>query len=460
MSRSMLKDRQFLKTLVTLMLPMVAQNLITLAAQMMDSLMLGRLGQIELSASSLANQPFFIFNLLIFGMASGSSVLNAQFWGKGDVRSIKIVISICLKVALTVSILLGAAVIIFPETVMRIYTDDPEIIAAGAEYLKIVGFCYFFFGLSNTLLTTIRSVGIVRIAVIDSIFSLVCNSGLNYLLIFGSFGFPKLGIRGAAIATVIARMGEAVIVLVYILVIDRKLRFKIRDFWEFDVGLLKNYLKNGLPVAFNEVLWSVGISIQSMVMGRLGASVVSASQIASIVQQFSSVLIFGVANAAAIIIGNDIGAGKMERARERVTWFRIIGVILGIFASCLILGLSGPVVSFYNVPEETKQLAIEMLRVLAVIVLFVAQTGIGVVGLLRGGGDPRFALFVDLAGLWLVATPAALLSAFVFGAPVLVVYACTKLDEPVKLLMLAWRMRNHHWMRDVTGEGAPQQLDN
>ena len=460
MSRSMLKDRQFLKMLVTLMLPMVAQNLITLAAQMMDSLMLGRLGQIELSASSLANQPFFIFNLLIFGMASGSSVLNAQFWGKGDVRSIKIVISICLKVALTVSILLGAAVIIFPETVMRIYTDDPEIIAAGAEYLKIVGFCYFFFGLSNTLLTTIRSVGIVRIAVIDSIFSLVCNSGLNYLLIFGSFGFPKLGIRGAAIGTVIARMGEAVIVLVYILVIDRKLRFKIRDFWEFDVGLLKNYLKNGLPVAFNEVLWSVGISIQSMVMGRLGASVVSASQIASIVQQFSSVLIFGVANAAAIIIGNDIGAGKMERARERVTWFRIIGVILGIFASCLILGLSGPVVSFYNVPEETKQLATEMLRVLAVIVLFVAQTGIGVVGLLRGGGDPRFALFVDLAGLWLVATPAALLSAFVFGAPVLVVYACTKLDEPVKLLMLAWRMRNHHWMRDVTGEGAPQQLDN
>ena len=460
MSRSMLKDRQFLKTLVTLMLPMVAQNLITLAAQMMDSLMLGRLGQIELSASSLANQPFFIFNLLIFGMASGSSVLNAQFWGKRDIRSIKIVISICLKVALTVSILLGAAVMFFPETVMRIYTDDPQIIAAGSEYLRIIGWCYFFFGLSNTLLTTIRSVGIVRIAVIDSVFSLVCNSGLNYLLIFGNFGFPKLGIQGAAIATVIARMGEAVIVLVYILVIDRKLQFKLRDFWEFDVGLLKNYLKNGLPVAFNEVFWSVGVSIQSMIMGRLGASVVSASQIASIVQQFSSVLIFGVANAAAIIIGNDIGAGKMERARERVTWFRIIGVLLGILASGIILGLSGPVVSFYNVPDETKQLAIEMLRVLAVIVLFVAQTGIGVVGLLRGGGDPRFALFVDLAGLWLVATPAGLLSAFVFKAPVLVVYACTKLDEPVKLLMLAWRMRNHRWMRDVTGEGAPQQLDN
>ena len=434
------------------MLPMVAQNLITLAAQMMDSLMLGKIGQTELSASSLANQPFFIFNLLIFGMASGSSVLNAQFWGKRDIRSIKIVISICLKVALTVSILLGAAVMIFPETVMRIYTNDPEIIAAGIEYLRIIGWCYIFFGLSNTLLTTIRSVGIVRIAVIDSIFSLVCNISLNYILIFGHLGFPAMGIRGAALATVITRIGDAAIVLFYVLVLDKKLCFRPRDFLDFDMGLLKNYLKNGLPVAFNEVFWSVGVSIQSMVLGRLGSSVVSASQIASIVQQFSTVLIFGVANAAAIIIGNDIGAGLMDRAKDRVFKFRIIAIFLGLFAAGLILLLSGPVVSFYNVPDETKTLAIEMLRILSVIVIFIAQTGIGVVGLLRGGGDPRFALFVDLFGLWVIATPAALLSAFVFKAPVLIVYACTRLDEPVKLLMILWRMRNSHWMKDVTGE--------
>ncbi|MCI6022915.1 MAG: MATE family efflux transporter [Oscillospiraceae bacterium] len=452
MKRSLFKDRDFYKTLVTLMLPMVAQNLITLAAQMMDSLMLGKIGQTELSASSLANQPFFIFNLLIFGMASGSSVLNAQFWGKRDTRSIKIVISICLKVALTVSILLGAAVMIFPETVMRIYTNDPEIIAAGIEYLRIIGWCYIFFGLSNTLLTTIRSVGIVRIAVIDSIFSLVCNISLNYIPIFGHLGFPAMGIRGAALATVITRIGDAAIVLFYVLVLDKKLRFRPRDFLDFDMRLLKNYLKNGLPVAFNEVFWSVGVSIQSMVLGRLGSSVVSASQIASIVQQFSTVLIFGVANAAAIIIGNDIGAGQMDRAKDRVFKFRIIAIFLGLFAAGLILLLSGPVVSFYNVPDETKTLAIEMLRILSVIVIFIAQTGIGVVGLLRGGGDPRFALFVDLFGLWVIATPAALLSAFVFKAPVLVVYACTRLDEPVKLLMILWRMRNSHWMKDVTGE--------
>lgn len=457
MKQSMFKDRAFLRTLATLMIPMVAQNLISLAAQMMDSLMLGKLGQIELSASSLANQPFFIFNLLIFGMASGSSVLNAQFWGKGDVRSVKIVISICLKVALTVSILLSAAVMVFPETVMRIYTNDPEIIKAGVSYLRIIGWCYIFYGLSGTLLTTVRSVGIVRIAVVDSVFSLVCNITLNYILIFGHLGFPAMGIRGAAIATVITRMGDAVLVLSYILFIDKKLRFKVRDILDFDSALLKNYLKNGLPVAFNEVFWSVGVSIQSMVLGRLGADVVSASQIASIVQQFSTVLIFGVANAAAIIIGNDIGAGKMEQAQLRVKWFRIMAVVLGIFAAGLVLLIARPVVSFYNIPEETKELAIQMMRILALMVFFISQTGIGVVGLLRGGGDPRFALFVDLAGLWLFATPAAILSAFVFHAPVLVVYLCTRMDEPIKMLMIAWRMRNNNWMKDVTADGAAKE---
>ncbi len=457
MKQSMFKDRAFLRTLATLMIPMVAQNLISLAAQMMDSLMLGKLGQIELSASSLANQPFFIFNLLIFGMASGSSVLNAQFWGKGDVRSVKIVISICLKVALTVSILLSAAVMIFPETVMRIYTNDPEIIAAGVSYLRIIGWCYIFYGLSGTLLTTVRSVGIVRIAVVDSVFSLVCNITLNYILIFGHLGFPAMGIRGAAIATVITRIGDAVLVLSYILFIDKKLRIKVRDILDFDSALLKNYLKNGLPVAFNEVFWSVGVSIQSMVLGRLGADVVSASQIASIVQQFSTVLIFGVANAAAIIIGNDIGAGKMEQAQLRVKWFRIMAVVLGIFAAGLVLLIARPVVSFYNIPEETKELAVQMMRILALMVFFISQTGIGVVGLLRGGGDPRFALFVDLAGLWLFATPAAILSAFVFHAPVLVVYLCTRMDEPIKMLMIAWRMRNNNWMKDVTADGAAKE---
>ena len=456
--KSALWDKTFLLTLVTLMVPMILQNLLTLGTQMMDSIMLGQLGQNELSASSLANQPFFIFNLLIFGMASGSSVLNAQFWGKRDIRSIKIIISICLKVAFTVSILLAAVVMLFPRAVMAVYTNDQAVIELGAQYLQVIGWCYIFHGIASTLLTSIRSVGIVRVAVVDSVFALVCNTSLNYILIFGKLGFPALGVRGAAIATVITRIGEVAIVLTYLLFIDKKLKFRPRDLAAFEMGLLKNYLKNGLPVAFNEVFWSIGVSIQSMILGRLGADAVSASQMSSIVQQFATVFIFGVANAAAIIIGNDIGAGRMEEAKSRIRAFRWIAVWVGLFAAGVILVLSRPVVGFYNVPEETKELALQMLRMLSVIVLFVSQTGIGVVGLLRGGGDPRFGVFVDLCGLWLFAVPAALLAAFVFHAPVLAVYLCSKLDEPVKLVMLTWRMRNDRWIKGVTTAGAPQEL--
>ena len=456
--KSALWDKTFLLTLVTLMVPMILQNLLTLGTQMMDSIMLGQLGQNELSASSLANQPFFIFNLLIFGMASGSSVLNAQFWGKRDIRSIKIIISICLKVAFTVSILLAAVVMLFPRAVMAVYTNDQAVIELGAQYLQVIGWCYIFHGIASTLLTSIRSVWIVRVAVVDSVFALVCNTSLNYILIFGKLGFPALGVRGAAIATVITRIGEVAIVLTYLLFIDKKLKFRPRDLAAFEMGLLKNYLKNGLPVAFNEVFWSIGVSIQSMILGRLGADAVSASQMSSIVQQFATVFIFGVANAAAIINGNDIGAGRMGGAKSRIRAFRWIAVWVGLFAAGVILVLSRPVVGFYNVPEETKELALQMLRMLSVIVLFVSQTGIGVVGLLRGGGDPRFGVFVDLCGLWLFAVPAALLAAFVFHAPVLAVYLCSKLDEPVKLVMLTWRMRNDRWIKDVTTAGAPQEL--
>lgn len=446
----MFSDRQFLRMLVTITLPIVAQNLISLGTQMMDTIMLGAVGQTQLSASSLANQPFFIFNLLIFGLSSGACILNAQYWGKGEVEPIKIIISMVLKVAMAVALVLTVAVLCFPGAVMRIYTTDPEVIQSGISYLRFVGWSYLMFGISSTLLCTLRSVAIVRIAVVNSLTGLLTNTFLNWVLIFGKLGAPAMGIRGAALATLIARTVELTLVLVYVLLIDKKLCLRLGDFFKFDFGLFKDYLKHGLPVACNEVLWSVGVSVQTMVLGRLGSSAVSASQIASVVNQFSTVFIFGVANASAVIIGNAVGEGNRAKAVERIRWFRWLSLAMGFIASAVILLISGPVVGFYNVPEETKQLALEMLRVLAVIVLFVSVTGVGIVGLLRGGGDPRFALFCDLAALWLVAVPAGLLSAFVFHAPVLVVYALTKLDEPVKVLLVCWRMRNSDWIKDVT----------
>lgn len=446
----MFSDRQFMQMLVTLTLPIVAQNLLSLATQMMDTIMLGAVGQDQLSASSLANQPFFIFNLLIFGLASGSCILNSQYWGKGETEPIKIIISMVLKVAIVVGLVLSVAVLCFPETVMKIYTTDAAVIENGVEYLRFVGWTYLMFGISSTLLCTLRSVAIVRIAVVNSIVGLVTNIFFNWILIFGKFGLPAMGIRGAALATLIARTVEFLLVVVYVFIIDKKLSFRPQDLLKFDKALFKDYLKHGLPVAFNEVLWSLGVSVQTMILGRLGSAAVSASQIASVINQFSTVVVFGVANASAVIIGNAVGEGNIPKAVERVRWFRWLAVVLGIMAAGIILLISGPVVNFYNVPDETKTLAMDMLKVLAVISVFVAITGISVVGLLRGGGDPKFALFVDLFTLWFVSIPVGLLAAFVFDAPVLVVYALTKADEPVKVALICWRMRNNNWIRNVT----------
>jgi len=448
--RSMFSDRDFLKVLLGLTLPMVAQNLISLATQMADTVMLGAIGQDQLSASSLANQPFFIFNLLVFGLASGSCILNSQYWGKGEKEPIKIIISMVLKVAIIVAVLLSVLVLCFPEVTMRIYTTEESVIAHGVDYLHYVGWTYLLYGVATTLLCTLRSVSIVRIAVVNSVVGLVTNICLNYVLIFGKLGLPAMGIRGAALATLIARGIEFLLVVIYVFAVDKKLGLRPADLLKFDKVLFKDYLKHGLPVAFNEVLWSVGISVQTMILGRLGSAAVSASQIASVVNQFSTVIIFGVANAAAVIIGNAVGAGDMPKAIERIRWFRWLTIFLGAAAACIILLIREPVISFYNVPADTKALAYDMLTVMAAISVGIAISGIGIVGLLRGGGDPKFALFTDLFSLWAVAIPLGLLSAFVFKLPVLAVYALTKADEPVKAILLFWRMRNNDWIRDVT----------
>ena len=209
-------------------------------------------------------------------------------------------------------------------------------------------------------------------------------------------------------------------------------------------------------MVFNELMWSVGVSAQSMILGRLGEAVVSASQIASVVQQFATVFVFGIANAAAVIIGNAVGEGNMEKAGQRADWLKIVSLVVGVFAAGAILLIRPLAVGFYNIPETTKELAGQMVGVQAGIVFFVAITAVGIVGILRGGGDTRFALGTDLCSLWLVALPAGILSAFVFKLPVLLVYAAIKLDEPVKVIVIFWRLRNRNWIKNVTRNREPE----
>lgn len=452
------KDRSFYKTVCTIAIPIALQNFITYATSMMDTIMLGQADATGtlLSASSLANQPFFILSLVCFGLSGAATVLASQYWGKRDVRTIRIILAIILKVALVLSSAMGLVVLLFPTQVMGLYSSSPAVIEAGADYLRIIGFAYFTFGVSNTLVCALRSVEIVKISVVVNTASFITNVFLNWVLIFGNLGAPAMGIRGAAIATLTARLLEFVIAFTYLFVVDKRLSFRPRHLLRFDRLLARDMLTHGTPVLINEVIWSLGVTIQAAILGHITYSAgdpVAANSIAGMVQQLSTVVIFGLANAAAVVIGKAIGEGDHDKAVRQAHTLKYMSFLVGIAACGVILLLRDVVVDFYSFPEETKELSRRLMEVIAVITIFVSGSSIFIVGILRGAGDTRFCLLTELLSMWCVALPLAFLASSLHW-PVPVVLLLMKIDEPVKVLVCLIRMRGKRWLKSLTREFA------
>ena len=450
-----LKDKNFLRGTIAIALPIAMQNLISFVVQLADTVMLGLApgGETLLSASSLANQPFFILSIACFGFSGAATVLSAQYYGKKDYASVRVIFSIVLKAVILVSTVLGLAVLLFPEHVMRLYTDSPAVIERGAEYLRILGYAYFTFGFSNTLVCCLRSVEIVKISVVVNLASLATNVFLNWVLIFGNLGAPALGIQGAAIATLTARLLEFVIICVYVFLIDKRLRFRLRDMLSYNGTLAKDILKYGSPVLINEVAWALAISLQAVILGHITYSEgdpVAANSIANTIQQLATIVIFGIANAAAVMVGKAIGEGDTETAQQRAGAYKYVSYIVGAVACIVILLLRNVAVGFYNIPEATKLLASQMLVVTAFISFFVSQSAIFIVGVFRGAGDTRYCLIMEMLCLWGISLPLAFLGAYVFMLPVPLVLALMKLDEPAKAILCLIHLRRGKWLKVVT----------
>lgn len=457
----LIKDKGFYKMVLGVTIPLAIQSSLNFLVSMVDILMLGTLGQTQLTASQLANQPFFIFSLLCFGLAGGASVLAAQYWGKGDLVSIRKVYAIVLWIAMGVSVALTALILAFPEAAMRIYTTEPDIIEEGAQYLRIIAFSYLFNGFFATLTCALRSVQIIKIAVIGNCAALAINAFFNWVLIFGNLGAPALGIKGAAIATVMARVAEFCIAFVYVFFMDKKLGFRLRHLLSFDRVLFKDFLVCSIPVVINEVMWSVGTSIHSMVMGRLGSSAVSAVAVTNVVQQLATIMIFGAANAAAVVIGKIIGENDMERARQAAYTFRVISYVLGAISMVVMFLLRDVVTMFYDLPAETNALVSELMMVSGVIIFFISASATGVIGILRGGGDTKYALFAELVTLWGISVPLGLIMGLWLHLPIVIVFGCMKFDEPVKWIICLVRMRSGRWIKNVTRDfgSMPERAD-
>ena len=450
MEKSSFDSRVFYKSVLALVLPMAVQNLINVGISSLDVIMLGKVGETVLSASSLANQIQFIMTMIFFGVTSGACVLTAQYWGKGDRRTIEKVIGIALRISLTTGLLFTLAVLLFPAPLMSLFTNEPEVIAEGVKYLQIVGYSYLFMSVTMVYLNIMRSVEKVIISTVVYSVSLVTNGVLNAIFIFGLRGLPAMGISGAALATSIARFVELVIVLIYAYRPGQPVRLRFSDIFTRDPQLFRDFLRYSIPVTLNEMMWGGGVSMITAIIGHMGQSAVAANSVAQVTRQLATVVAFGIANATAIMIGKAIGEGNEDKAEDFGRRFVWLTVIAGIVGGVVVLCVSPIASAALTLTDQARDYLTFMMFVMSYFVIGQAFNTTMVVGVFRAGGDTRFGLIEDTVAMWGISIFIGFLGAFVFGWSVQAVYVVLLSDEIIKIPVNWWRYKTKIWLRNVT----------
>lgn len=450
----MIRDKKFYKLLLALALPIALQDLIKFGLNLADNLMIGQLGETAISAVSLANQPFFLFSMMVFGLGSGGSVLLAQYYGKGDSLSIRRVTSVTITIALSFSVLITVLVLLLPREIMSLFSEEADVILGGVEYLRIVGFTFFFYGITNTLVLLLRGVQSIRPTVIINAIAFFINIALNWVLIGGHLGMPRLEIRGAAYATLTARVVESALMVWYVFRKDKVLKLSLRGFFPLHRGIVRNYFKYVCPVALNEFAWGLATVLVTLVLGRMGKEAVSAGSITSSVREVLSVLLFALAGAAGILIGNAVGAGKKEYAHQAARTLLVLQTGLGILMGLLLWAVIDPVLSLYALQPATRATTRTLLTITCGIVPVDALCILSIVGILRGGGDTRFAALADQLPMWLLSVPLGALGGLRWGWTIPLTYVALRMDTVVKMVACLIRALGKRWVHDVTREGS------
>lgn len=444
------EGKEFYKKVVALVVPMALQNLINTGITTADVVMLGKVGEDVLSGCSLAGQIQFILNLIFFGITSGATVLTAQYWGKGDRRTIEKVLGIAFRVSLLAAVLFTVITLCFPIQLMHIFTSEPSVIAEGVKYLKIVAYTYLFQAVTIVYLNIMRSVERVVISTIVYLISMMINIVLNAVFIFGLLGIPAMGIEGAATATLIARLTELIIVLWYAKWKNRDIRLKVSDIGSKNPLLFHDFLKYSSPVIINELIWGAGFSANAAIIGHLNSSAVAANSVAQVTRNLATVIVFGIANATSIMLGKVIGENKTELAEKYAKRFIGLSLIFGVIGGSIILVARPFVISYLSVSDRSADYMSFMLLCMAVYVLAQAMNTTLIVGIFRAGGDTKVGLFIDAGSMWCCSILFGAIAAFLFKAPVEVVYLILLSDELVKLPFSFWRYRQKKWLKNVT----------
>lgn len=452
-----IKDKSFYKKVALIAIPIALQGLITNGVNIMDTIMVGKVGETQLSAVSLANQFINIFHIFCMGIGMGASVLVARYFGMKDNSSLKKTLTIMFRLCLWLALFFCFVTIFLPRQIMLIYTNDENIIKYGIDYLKYSIISYFFFGLSLTSTIVLRNVDQVRMPLYTSIGAFFVNVGANYIFIFGKLGIPKMGVAGAAIGTLISRIFEFVIICGFLFLKEKNIRYRIKDLFKPVGNLWHEYIRISIPVLISDGILALGNNSVAMVIGRLGESFVAANAVTAVTQQLSSVMIQGFSQAGAIVTGYTLGEGDRKKAERQGYAFLGIGLVFGIVSAIIILLISGFMISAYNLSKETQLIAKELMLSISIIVVFQATNSIMTKGVLRGGGDTKMLMLADNIFLWVASVPLGILAGLVLHLPAFWIYFALKIDQVLKAFWCVIRLRSGKWIKKIRSESEIEQ---
>lgn len=448
------RDRSFYKSLIALALPVALQNLITFAVAFADNIMVSRLGDSAVSGVYMGNQIQTFLQMFSGGIEGAILILASQYWGKRDTKSIKNIISAGMRFSVAVGLILNIICFLFPSFIISLLAKDGSVVADGAVYLRTVCFSYTFFCITQALIASMRSVEAARIGMAVSAVSLLTNVGLNYVLIFGKLGFSPMGIRGAAIATVISRAIECLIMVGYVLIVDRRLGMKIRDFLVTDRVLTRDFIKYGLPIIGGQIVWSVNLMANSAILGRFPQEVISAVSVANTMNSLAYITMNGMSSAVGIITGKTIGEGKGELMKEYARTVQVIFLCLGFITGGAVFLIKNPFIALYKgISAEAALFSAQFINVLSVTSIGTCYQAACLFGLVKSGGDVAFVFKNDMIFIFLIVIPSALVATRLGLAP-WIVFACLKCDQILKCFVAVVKINRFNWMKNLTKERA------
>lgn len=445
------KDTTFRKKLISLILPMTLQNFVWALVPVSDAVMLLFLSQEAMTSVSLASQVPFVLTLFTISIASGGSILAAQYWGKGDTESVEKIFGYMFVLSLPVMAVFFGCTMFMPQGVIRIFTNEPELIAGAIPYLRLASFSYVFMTLALIFETLLKNVGYVKQCTIVSIVIVFLNISLNAVFIFGLIGAPEMGIAGAALATSVSNFAGFVMCLFFLLKLT-KFRLRFKNVFRVDLSLRKRFSKYTLPYLMNQIVWGFGFAMITVIMGHLGKDAASANGIAAIVKDLVSCLCFAIAGGSVIVIGNELGAGRLDVAKvygQKLFKITIVsGIILGIVAAA-----SAPVIlHFTHLTDTAEHYLFIMLMMCSYYILGRSINSTLIGGLFGAGGDTKFGFICDSVTMWAFIVPVGFLAAFVFDWPVMVVYFLLNLDEIVKIPVVIIHYKKYKWVRNIIND--------